>query len=147
MTFQNEIRFIHYIGEDVYLIPKKAVDILLMAESDFLLIDEVLNDIENYSAELFIITKNGNILGVFVGNYNITPLKKDYCIIALAGEKMEKWIDDLIEFLTIKCMRENINKFYVMGRRGWGKIYSQFQEKAVIYECPVPKGGGLTSIH
>lgn len=136
-----------YIGFDVLLLPKEAISIIEKSESDFVSIEKALIDVENSCAELFTLSIDDQIKCVFIGHYNITPLKRDYCITALAGNDMHEWIDDLIEFLTAKSQIEELDHVYVMGRRGWGKIYNQFQEKAVIYECPVPKGGGLHSVH
>lgn len=144
---KKSISISRYVGSDVFILPKNAISIIEKCESDFLSVKNVLADVENSCAELFTLSINGEIKCVFVGHYNITPVKRDYCITALAGHDMDEWIDYLIQFLTEKSQRENLDRVFSMGRRGWGKIYKQFQEKAVIYECQVPKGGVLHSVH
>ena len=81
---------------------------------------------------LFKAQENG-ILGCFYISFRQYPVGRVMSVILLGGRDFESWGVQLHEFLTALALKNGAVEFTMMGRKGWAKIFPDFEHLACIY--------------
>lgn len=133
MISQNNISFTHVSGTDVFDLEPEIYGLLDSASGDFLSAKVVFREAVNGSATIHVVRVDGNLRGVFSTNVRELDGKKVLCVTMLSGVGICDWFSELVLFLKNKASDIGAKKFTILGRRGWGKLYPDFEEIGVIY--------------
>lgn len=99
--------------------------------------------------EVYIASKNGEIFGAFFKNFRTLDDKRVVMNIPLlGGAELWLWRNDLKEFLIQKANEIKANEFTILGRKGWSKLFPEFEEIGVVLRMKLPlrSAGNLTSV-
>ena len=98
----------------------KAID------HDELSIHDVRNNIENGKMGLLVASKNGEVLAGCIVEF----IKYSKCsalrVVALGGERMNMWLDQLLDFLDRWAKDNDMFRIEQAGRKGWLKILTKY---------------------
>lgn len=65
---------------------------------------------------------------VVITSIVVKPLHNVLFVLFLAGDYMDDWLPDLVEFLDDAAVKADCEAVEFQGRKGWGKINKHFPE-------------------
>lgn len=108
-------------------LPAEALKFLQSAvensPGDDLSLWEILRQSEIY------VVKTDHICGAFCLEFSNEVMN----IILLGGENIHAWKDDLVSFFDEIIDNRNIKRVLVVGRKGWGKLFTRLKPIGTIY--------------
>jgi len=114
-------------------LPKVAFDFLKQgaeSETSDLTAEEAILYAKNGIGDIFIITQDDIIYGCVYFMYANGILD----IALFGGSRIKEWNDQAIDFIKTLAKSNNCSKIWIASRKGWAKIFPEFEEIGRIYQ-------------
>ena len=118
------IRYVEPVAIDAYW--HIVAPMIEPALNEELLLEDVYNKLLNEKMGLISISDDGEIVAACVVEFVTYPRIRAMRVVALGGEKMKKWLSQLIEFLDTWAVENRMDRIEQMGRDGWTRVLDKY---------------------
>lgn len=77
--------------------------------------------------------EENSVIGCFCLTIRAHKDRKYLMLPLFHGERIAEWRDQFVEYLFMMAKANNCTDFYMMGRKGWGKLFPEMDHIACVY--------------
>lgn len=125
--------------EAIDYLPYEAMEYLRMAESHScgdLSVEDACQMARQGISQIFIVTDN-ELLACFCAVYGQGRNGRILDIALLGGKNARKWKSQVREFCINLAKSECCTQLMIIGRKGWGKIFTELQPIGMVYSLKI----------